>query len=128
MICYFSEKLTFLNRYSYANNYRAHFFDKILRKFTLSSHHTQEKENSNEGETCFFKVLHMGPASKQFTKSLSELVYHKFGSKLMVVYDTFKINRYFQLKTKTLHALCSNVVYQFQCSCDANLAYLCMTT
>ena len=59
-----------------ANNYPAHFLDKILRKFlTLSSHHTQENENSNECETCFFKVSYIGPASKQFTKSLSELVY-----------------------------------------------------
>ena len=76
----------------------------------------------------FFKVPHIGPASKQFTKSLSELVYWEFGWKLRVVYNTFKINRYFQLKIKTPHALCSNVVYQFQCSCDTNLAYVGMTT
>ena len=32
-----------------ANNYPAHFFDKILCKFlTVSSHHTQEDENSKE--------------------------------------------------------------------------------
>ena len=81
-------------------------------------------------ETCFFKVSYIGPASNQFTKSLSELVYRKFGLKLRVVYDTFKINRYFQLKTKTPHALCSNVVYlyQFRLSCDTNLAYVGMTT
>ena len=48
--------------------------------------------------------------------------------KLRIVYDTFKINRYFQLKTKTPHALCSNVVYQFRCSCDTNLTYVGMTT
>ena len=59
---------------------------------------------------------------------MSELVYRKFGFKLRVVYDTFKINHYFQLKTKTPHALCSNVVYHFRCSCDTNLAYEGMTT
>ena len=37
-------------------------------------------------------------------------------------------NRYFQLKTKTPHALYSNVVYQFRCSCNTNLAYTGMTT
>ena len=73
---------------------------------------------------AFFKVPYIGSASKQFTKSLFELVYREFGLKLKVVYDTFKINRYFQLKTKTPHALCSNVVYQFRCSCDTNLAYV----
>ena len=70
----------------------------------------------------------MGPASKQLTKSQSELVYREFGLKLRVVHDAFKINRYFQLKTKTPHALCSNVVYQFRCSCYTNLAYVGMTT
>ena len=77
---------------------------------------------------CFFKVPYIGSASKQFTKSLSELVYREFGLKFRVVYDTFKINSYFKLKTKTPHALCSNVVYQFRCSCDTNLAYVGMTT
>ena len=121
--------MTFFYRYFSANNYSTQFFDKILRKFlTLSSHHTQENENSDECKTCFFKVPYVGPASKQFTKSLSELVDGEFGLKLRVVYDTFKINRYFQLKTKTLHARCSNVVYQFRCSCNTNLANVGMTT
>ena len=81
-------------------------------------------------ETCFFKVSYIGPASNQFTKSLSEHVYRKFSLKLRVVYDTFEINRYFQLKTKSPHAFCSNVVYlhQFRLSCDTNLAFVGMTT
>ena len=38
-----------------ANNYHAHFFDKVLRKFlTLSSPLTQENKNSDECETCLF--------------------------------------------------------------------------
>ena len=97
-----------------ANNYPTHFFDKILCKFLmLSSHRTQENENSNECVTYFFKVPYLGAAFKQFTKSLSELVYREPSLKLRVVYDTLQINRYFQLKTKTLHALCSYVVFQF---------------
>ena len=122
MIRYFLEKLKFLNHHK-------QFFDKMLRKFlALSSHHTEENKNSDECETCFLKVPYIGPASKQFTKSLSELVYREFGLKLMVVYDIFKINRYFQLKTESLHALYSNVVYQFRRSCDTNLAYVGKTT
>ena len=45
----------------------------------------EENENSNECETCFSKVLYIGLASKQFTKSLSELVYREFGLKLRAV-------------------------------------------
>ena len=62
-----------------ANNYNAHFFGKILRKFfTLSSPDTEEYENSDECETCFFKASYIGPASKLFTKILSEFVYCAF--------------------------------------------------
>ena len=42
---------------------------------------------------------------------------------LRVFFDTFKINRYFQLKSKTPRVLGSNVVYQFTISCDTNLSY-----
>ena len=125
----FFEEFEILKSLSLSNNYPSQFFDKILRKFlALSFHHTQENENSDECETCFFKVPYIGSAFEQFTKNLSELVYREFGLKLRVVYDTFKINRYFQLKTKTPHALCSNVAYQFRYSCDTNLAYVGMTT
>ena len=125
----FFEEVEILKSLFLANNYPSQFFDKIWCKFLgLSSHHTQENENCDECETCFFKVSYTSPASEQFTKSLSELVYREFGLKLRVVYDIFKINRYFQLKTKTPHSICSNVAYQFRCSCDANVAYVGMTT
>ena len=45
-----------------------------------------------------------------------------------VLLDTYKVNRYFQLKSKTAHALSSNVMYQFTCSCDTNLSYIGMST
>ena len=125
----FFREIDILKSLLLANNYPIQFFDKIPHKFlTLSSHHTHGNENSNECKTCFFKVPYIGSASKQCTKSLSELVYREFGLKLRVVYDTFKIKHYSQLKTKTPHALCSYVVYQFRCSCDTNIAYVGMTT
>ena len=43
-------------------------------------------------------------------------------------FDTFKVNRYLQLKSKAPHALSSNVVYEFTCSCDTNLSYIGMFT
>ena len=118
----FFRKVDILKSLFLADNYLAYFFDKTLRKFlTLLSHHPQE---NNKRETCFFKVPYIGPTSKQFTKSLSELVYSEFCLKLRVACDTFKINCYFQLKTKTPHALCSNVLYQFRCLCDTNLVFM----
>ena len=41
---------------------------------------------------------------------------------------SFKIGRYFQLKSDTPLALCSNVVYKFTCSCDMNRTYYGMST
>ena len=76
----FFKEVEILKSLFLSNNYPPQFFDNILRKFlALSSHHTQENENSDECETCFFfKVPYIGSASKHFTKSLSELVYREF--------------------------------------------------
>ena len=84
-----------------ANSYPEHFFGKKLPKFlALSSLHTQKNANSDDCETCFLKVPYIGPASKQFTKCLSQLVYREFGLKLRVVYATFKINLLLSAKNK----------------------------
>ena len=40
----------------------------------------------------------------------------------------FKIGRYFQLKSSTPLALCSNVVFKFTCLCDMNLTHYGMST
>ena len=58
---------------------------------------------------------------------------HKFSVLIRVLADfrvlaEWQVNRYFQLKSETPHALSSNVVYQFTCSCDTNLSYIGMTT
>ena len=60
--------------------------------------------------------------------TIIELIKRQFEIKLRVFFDTYKVNRYFQLKSKTPHAFSSNVVYQFTCSCDTNLSYIGMST
>ena len=75
VIRYSSEKLTFLNRYSWRTIIPHLSLTKHCANFcALSSHLTKENENSDECETCFFEIPYMGPASKQFTKNLSEFV------------------------------------------------------
>ena len=52
----FFKEVEILTSLFLSNNYPSQFFDKILHKFlALSSHHTQENENSDECETCFLK-------------------------------------------------------------------------
>ena len=58
-----------------AEIYPARFFDKILQKFfAFLSPHTQKNENGDKCESCFLKVPYIGLTSKQFRKSLSELI------------------------------------------------------
>ena len=77
---------------------------------------------------CFVKIPYVGKHSKWLANRLSELIKRQFGIKLRVLFDTFKVNRYFQLKSKTLHALSLIVVYQFTCLSDTNLSYIGMST
>ena len=49
---------------------------------------------------------------------------NNFKLKIPPIYKTFKVVNYFQLKSKTPVALCSNVVYRFSCSCDTNKTYI----
>ena len=61
---------------------------------------------------------------------LKNIIKSKFKITLKInpVYKTFKVSHYFQLKTRVPPALCSNIVYQFSCSCDSNLTYIGMST
>ena len=67
-------------------------------------------------------------SSRQFAKKLSVLIKRKFDVDINVYYTTFKTGFYFQLKCSTPLSLMSNVVYKFNCSCDADLSYIGMTT
>ena len=52
----------------------------------------------------------------------------RYNIKLYTIFTTSKVGDYFQLKCRTSHALCYNVVYKFTCSYDANLSYVGVST
>ena len=60
--------------------------------------------------------------------NFAKIIKNKIGVTIVTVYKSFKIGRYFQLKSNTSLALCSNVVYKFTCSCDMNLSNYGMST
>ena len=66
--------------------------------------------------------------STKFAKSLSCIFEETFGSKLSPVYTSFKVKTYFGLKSRSPKFLCSNVVYKFNCLCDANICYIGVTS
>ena len=85
----------------------------MVKDHSLPNHFSPDRKDT-DFEMCFVKIPYVGIHSKWFANRLSEPI------KLRVLFDTFKVNRYFQLKSKTPHALSSNVVNQFTCSCDTN--------
>ena len=91
----------------------------------------QQKISVKKPEKDFFFALglpYFGNSSRQFAKKLSVLVKRKFKVDISLYYTTFKTGSYFRLKCSSPLSLMYNVVYKFNCSCDANLSYTAMTT
>ena len=55
---------------------------------------------------------------------LRKLFRAQFLIDIKIVYTSFKVKNYFSLKCRTPLPLVANVVYQFQCSRDANITYI----
>ena len=81
-------------------------------------------DRSTDFRTYYLTIPYFGIDSRRFLNRLSKILKSKFNLKVCPVYKTFKIGNYFQLKSTTLLGLCSNVIYEFTCSCDANLTYV----
>ena len=99
----------------------------MVKDHSLPDHSSPDEKDTNS-EMCFVKISYVSIHSKWFTNQLSVLIKRHFGINLQVLFVTFKADRYLHLKSKTPHALSSNVVYQFTCSCDTNLSYIGMFT
>ena len=85
-------------------------------------------ESSVEVERLPLFLPYFGQASIQFAKSLKRLCRKKFDVKILPIHQTVKASKYFQLKSATPKALCSNIVYHFSCACDAHLSYIGMSS
>ena len=113
-----SLSLMFLN-----NGYPLSFFDKILASFQSSN-----KFSQNISFEINFCIPYLGKESHHVANRLSALIKNKYNLKISLMYKTFKVVNYFQLKSKTPVALCSNVVYKFSCSCDTNKTYIVLSS
>ena len=131
LIC--SNNLLFLNKVGLlrnmfaSNGYPIWFFEKCLKKFNEKSMHSH---SSSPDYVYNLNIPYFGHDSKRFLIKLKNIIKSKFKITLKInpVYKTFKVSHYFQLKTRVPPALCSNIVYQFSCSCDSNLTYNGMST
>lgn len=107
------------------NGYPLWFFNKVFRYFQSTNN---MKPISHSELKYFVKLPYFGMLSQRFAKRLSKLVFSQFNVKISPIYSTFKVGRIFQIKDKTPLPLCSNVVYQFTCSCDTSTSYIGMTS
>jgi hypothetical protein len=74
------------------------------------------------------KIPYIGVESEKFGKMLRKILERRFTEKVKVVYQNFKIGRYFGLKERTPWLYSGNVVYKFVCSGDGETSYIGMTT
>ena len=110
-----------------SNGYPIWFLEKCLKKFNEKSMHSH---SSSPDYVYNLNIPYFGHDSRRFLIKLKNIIKSKFKIILKInpVYKTFKVSQYFQLKTRVPPALCSNIVYQFSCSCDSNLTYIGMST
>ena len=111
------------------NGYPKSYFDKIFKRF-LTEQDAKEKTipDTSEKENYYITIPYLESESRRFINKLAKIIKNKINVNIVPVYKSFKIGRYFQLKSDTPLALCSNVVYKFTCSCDTNLTYYGMST
>ena len=123
---YFQIEVNKLKTMFMNNGYSAKFFDTAFERFWKSKN--TEKTNNSEENDIHVKIPFIGPASVKFGKSLSRIFKETFGCTLVPVFTSHKVKSHFNLKCRTPLALCSNVVYKFQCLCDTNTSYIGVTS
>ena len=113
-----------------ANSYPNKFFEKILHQFLQFDKNQpfDPFQASQSPYEYFITTSYLGKDSRQFVKKFSKIINNQLDVKITPIYKSFKINSYFKLKSCTPLALCSNVVYQFRCSCDTNQTYIGMSS
>ena len=111
------------------NGYPKSYFDKIFKRF-LTEQDAKEKTipDTSEKENYYIIIPYLESEFRRFINRLAKIIKNKINVNIVPVYKSFKIGGYFQLKSDTPLALCSNVVYKFTCSCDMNLTYYGMST
>ena len=109
-----------------SNGYPIQFFKTALERFKKSK--DKPKNTDAENDLISIKIPFIGSPSVKLSKSLSVIFNDTFGMKLIPVFTSFKVKTYFALKSRTPKFLCSNVVYEFKCLCDASISYIGVTS
>ena len=124
----FLQEVAKLRKIFFSNGYSIQYFNEAFSLFQCKDKKKLNNSTLDSISSYFIKLPYVKKHSQRFYKQLFRLVFCKFNVKISPVYCTFKVGNIFHLKDKTPFPLCSNVVYQFSCSCDENVSYIGMTS
>ena len=98
-----------------ANGYPSKFFDKLLQQFQSQNNSNQssvDTDQTSRSSTHEYPIVipYFGKDSRRFVNKFSKIIRNQLNVKIIPIYKSFKVKSYFQLKSKTPVALCSNVV------------------
>ena len=127
----FCKEVEYLKIMFNSNGYPNWFFEKCLKTFNAKSNSQMDPDSSVCNNSVYYiAVPYFGRDSRRFVNLLQKIINSKLNLsiKLNAIHKTFKISNYFQLKSRVSFDLCSNVVYEYSCSCDTNLTYIGMST
>ena len=108
------------------NGYPIQLFTSAYERFWNSKNSNAKKDSTDSD--IYIKIPFIGPASVKFGKTLAIIFKDTFDTTIEPVFTSFKVKNCFRLKSRTPKALCSNVVYEYQCLCDTNNSYIGVTS
>ena len=121
--CLFSDEVNRLKKLFIDNCYPIRYFENALKRITNPVQH-QDDDLDESTVYSLLRVPYYDRLSVKFAKRISKIISDKFNVSIRIVYSSFKVKNYFQLKCRTPLPLLSNVVYQFKCVQDTHVSYI----
>ena len=123
----FNKEIEKLREMFAANGYPRVYFDNLLEKFLGSLSDKVSGENPVEEKVerrYILGVPYVGKASRDYKKKVTTLIKEHLDVDIFTYDTSFKVSRYFSLKSVVPPAMKANVVYKFSCLCDTGLYYI----
>ena len=123
----FLQEIDKLRNIFWKNGYSAVFFNKVFESFEQRQNRADidgDTDRDSIDMKYIVKIPYIGSLSHEFKNKITKLFYNDLRVNITPVFNTFKVSRYFSLKSQTPKILTSNVVYKFTCLCDTNLTYI----
>ena len=122
----FNEEVSCLRNMFIRNCYPVRFFDGALERFLNPRIAVLDDEDGTTATTRYsiLRVPYYGSESMKFARRLSGIISRRFDVDIKIVYSTFKVKNYFQLKCRTPFHLLSNVIYKFDCVANTQTSYI----